>query len=91
MNISDHICIKFPKEKEQIFLNSQKCQKLILKKSQKSTGPRSSMSPKHNKHKKIIARHIIINLLKTNDKEKILKTSIEKGHITDREIKIREP
>lgn len=46
------------------------------------------MSPKHKTHKKTIPRHIIMNLLKTSGKEKILKAAIEKGHTTDRETKI---
>lgn len=41
-----------------------------IDKNYKSIGPRSSMSNKHKKQKKTIPRHIIINLLKTSDKEK---------------------
>lgn len=39
--------------------------------------------------KKTILRHTIIKFLKTSDKEKILKSSREKRHITYKRIKVK--
>lgn len=45
------------------------------------------MNPKHNRHKENTPKHIIIKLLKSSDKEKILNISKEKSHVTGRGTK----
>lgn len=49
-------------------------------KKPKPTDSRNLVNPKQNKSKKSMARQIIIKLLKTKSKEKVLKASRKKGH-----------
>lgn len=73
--------------RKRYFKNNLKC--LKLGRRHKSTGSQSSLNFKQHKYKEIPSRHIIIQELKSKDKErKILKTTREKHHVTYRGITI---
>lgn len=50
----------------------------------KPTDPKSSMNPSSENIKKMIPRYIIIKLLKTSDKDKILKATRKNRHTGER-------
>ena len=50
----------------------------------------SSINPVYRNMKKVMRRHIIIELLNTNDEKKILKAAKEKRYITYRGTKRRQ-